>query len=497
RVDLSVGGKYIIWYEKEDSNFYSHGVETGELTCLTCDIEADFYDSDHDKPSLPGSYGLAGFTKGDESVLIYSRYDIWKIDPSGNKLPINLTGQTGSNESISYRYRHLEYDDPFIPLKKSIFLEGFNEATKETWIYSSSALLSMKPVALSEGNYHYKLQSRARNADVLCWSKEDFDEYPDVYVSDPEFKQKHKISDANPQAVDYYWGSANLVHWTSYAGDDLDGILYIPEDFNPEKKYPMLVYFYEKRSERLHWHVSPAPSRSSLNFALAVSKGYVVFVPDIPYRTGNPGQSAYDAVVSGAIAMCDQFSFIDRDNIGIDGQSWGGYQVAWLITRTNLFKAAMAGAPVSNMISAYGGIRWESGRSRMMQYEDGQSRIGGTLWQETDLYIENSPIFRVPEIETPLLIMHNDNDGAVPWYQGIELFVAMRRLNKPAWMLVYNDEAHNLSKWPNKVDLSIRMTQFFDHYLKGAPVPEWMATGIPAIDKGKTDGYRFMESEDK
>jgi len=185
------------------------------------------------------------------------------------------------------------------------------------------------------------------------------------------------------------------------------------------------------------------------------------------------------------------FPFIDRKKIGIQGQSWGGYQTAWLITQTNMFAAAMAGAPVSNMTSAYGGIRWESGLSRMFQYENNQSRIGATLWDKPLQYIENSPLFYVPKIKTPLLIMHNDNDGAVPWYQGIELFTAMRRLNKPVWMLTYNNEEHNLKaeSWANRMDLTIRMKQFFDHYLKDEPMPWWMQYGVPAIQKGKELGY--------
>jgi dipeptidyl aminopeptidase/acylaminoacyl peptidase len=490
---LSPAGKYIVWYETGDSNYYSHSNETGERACLTCGIDATFHEVRHDQPSPPPPYGIAGFTENDESILIYSRYDLWKMDPAGRKIPVNLTGYAGHDGRISFRYRHLEYDDPFIPLKKPVILEGYHELTRETGIYSASAGISRKPVVLAEGPYRYRVDSRARDADVLCWQREDFDEYPDIWVSDMDFREQYRATDANPQAGEYFWGSPRLVHWDSYAGDRLDGILYIPEDFDPSRKYPMLVYFYEKRSNRLYWHVSPAPSRSSINIAMAVSNGYVVFVPDVTYREGYPGQSAFDAVVSGTLAMCGQFPFIDRENLGIDGQSWGGYQVAWLVTRTGLFKAAMAGAPVSNMTSAYGGIRWETGASRMMQYEEGQSRIGGTLWDRTELYLENSPIFRVPDVETALLIMHNDNDGSVPWYQGIELFVALRRLGKPAWMLVYNNEEHNLSRWPNRVDLSIRMMQFFDHYLKDAPAPAWMDEGIPALEKGRTDGYELID----
>jgi dipeptidyl aminopeptidase/acylaminoacyl peptidase len=158
-----------------------------------------------------------------------------------------------------------------------------------------------------------------------------------------------------------------------------------------------------------------------------------------------------------------------------------------------MFAAAMAGAPVSNMTSAYGGIRWGSGMSRMFQYEGSQSRIGGTLWEKPWRYIENSPVFFADKVGTPLLMMHNDEDGAVPWYQGIEYFVALRRLNKPVWMLTYNGAPHNLKRRADCKDLSIRMLQFFDHYLKGAPAPVWMEHGIPAVDKGKKMGYELIK----
>jgi dipeptidyl aminopeptidase/acylaminoacyl peptidase len=256
----------------------------------------------------------------------------------------------------------------------------------------------------------------------------------------------------------------------------------------------MLVYFYERVSDRLHKHYVPQPNWSIINPTYCTSNEYLIFMPDINYpKVGYPGESAYSAIVTGTLAMMDRYKYIDKENIALQGQSWGGYQIAYLVTRTNLYKCAMAGAPVSNMTSAYGGIRWKSGMSRMFQYEKTQSRIGGTLWNSTLQYIENSPVFFAPKVKTPLLIMHNDNDGAVPWYQGIEFFVALRRLQKPCWMLTYNKEAHNLMKRPNRVDLSIRMMQFFDHYLKGKPAPVWMTDGIPATKKGKMDGYELKK----
>ena len=280
----------------------------------------------------------------------------------------------------------------------------------------------------------------------------------------------------------------------SFDGQKLQGLLYKPENFDPSKKYPMIAYFYERSSDGLHNYSAPAPSASTINRTYAVSNGYLIFVPDIPYVIGYPGQSAYNAVVSGTYALLDQFDFIDPERLGLDGQSWGGYQIAYLITQTDLFTCAFAGAPVSNMTSAYGGIRWGSGMSRMFQYEETQSRIGGTLWEKPLNYIENSPVFYAPKVNTPVMIMHNDADGAVPWYQGIEFFVALRRLGKPAWMVSYNDEDHNLTKRPNRKDLSVRKMQFFDHYLMGAPMPYWMDKGITQIEKAKgVSGYELMK----
>jgi dipeptidyl aminopeptidase/acylaminoacyl peptidase len=286
----------------------------------------------------------------------------------------------------------------------------------------------------------------------------------------------------------YFWGTVELVKWMSLDNVPMSGLLYKPEGFDPKKKYPMIVNFYEKESDNLHQHVKPEPLRSAINRTVYTSNDYLVFVPDVVYKIGFPGESAKNCILPGVTSLIEK-GFVDEKNIGIQGHSWGGYQIAYLVTRTNLFKAAEAGAPVANMISAYGGIRWESGISRMFQYEHTQSRIGGTLWEKPMHFIENSPIFFADKIQTPLLILQNDADGAVPWYQGIELYMALRRLEKPVWMLNYNGEPHWPVKRENKMDFQTRMMQFFNHYLKNAPEPDWMKKGIPAVEKGITKGY--------
>jgi dipeptidyl aminopeptidase/acylaminoacyl peptidase len=312
-----------------------------------------------------------------------------------------------------------------------------------------------------------------------------------LYVS-TDLKKEIKLSAINPQQAEYNWGTAELVQWTTPKGYHSKGILYKPENFDPTKKYPLIAYFYEKLSEGLYSYLPPSPTPSRLPISWFVSNGYLVFAPDISYEAGHPGASAVEFVNSGVEALKKNV-WVDAAHIGIQGQSWGGYQVAYLITQTNMYAAAWAGAPVANMTSAYGGIRWESGVNRQFQYEKTQSRIGATLWDKPQLYIDNSPLFMLPKVKTPVVIMSNDADGAVPWYQGIEMFTALRRLNKPVWLLQYNDEAHNLVKRQNRKDISIREAQFFDHFLKGAPMPVWLAKGVPAVDKGKDWGFDLVK----
>lgn len=338
--------------------------------------------------------------------------------------------------------------------------------------------------------YTFTQVRKAKDADVYSWVQGNFSVSPNVYVSQGVNPTKtEKVSNSNPQMGNYNWGTAQLFKWNAYNGKPSEGVVYLPEDFDPDKEYPMLCYFYEIYSEDLYKHYDMEPSWSWINFPFYVSRGYVIFVPDIHYTAGIPGENAYNYVCSGVEELCKKYPNIDKKRIGIDGQSWGGYQTAYLVTRTNMFACAGSGAPVSNMTSAFGGIRWGTGDSRQAQYEVGQSRIGRNLWEAPALYIANSPVFYADRVETPLLIMHNDGDGAVPWYQGIEMFMALRRLGKPVWMLQYNGEAHNLKERRNRKDITRRLQQFFDHYLKGEPMPEWMKNGIPAIRKGREFGY--------
>ncbi|MBR5077091.1 MAG: prolyl oligopeptidase family serine peptidase [Bacteroidales bacterium] len=495
-------GKYLAWFNPEDGNWYSLNLATGAEVNLTGATGVNFWDELDDHP-LEGytPIGMPDWAGTDEFLLLRDRYDVWKFQPDGRKAEC-LTRGAGRRNRVTYsvvrldtqRNPYLFQDVQTLPVKGQVWLTSFNEVDKRNGYARVDVARGGEPQGfLAEKGF--SSVTKAADADVIAFLKGDFRHPNDLYVTRDNFLSETKLTSINPQQADYRWGDAQLVHWNAYDGTPLDGLLFTPDGLDRNGKYPMMIYFYEKYSESLYSYRAPAPSRSTVNISFYVSRGYVVFIPDIVYKDGHPGESAYNCICAGAEAMCRQFPFIDKSRMAIQGQSWGGYQTAYLVTRTDMFAAAGAGAPVGNMTSAYGGIRWESGNSRIGQYEHGQSRVGKTLWEDggLDLYIENSPVFHAPNVTTPVLIMHNDADGAVPWYQGIEFFMSLRRLGKPAWLLEYNDEAHNLVERRNCKDLSIRLQQFFDHYLQGAPEPVWMKEGIPYARKGNYFATELVE----
>ena len=482
---LSPGANFAVWYSELDSAWFTYNVKTGAIQSITNNNKHPFYDELNDMPDYPNAYGMAAWTKDDRHVLINDRYDIWQIDPTGQSAPLNLTN--GRASRTVYRYIQLDPEERFVEPGQRLMLYIFDEKTKASG-YGFLLLGAGQPIQLLKENFAYQRRpQKAKDADRLLFTKENFQTFPDLQYSDFTFQKPRKISTANPQQAEYSWGTIELYEWTSLDGRRLQGLLVKPEGFDPKKKYPMLVNFYERSSDDLNDYRTPVPGRSSINYSYYTSRGYVVFNPDIVYSTGYPGEDCYNSVVSGVTSLIDK-GFVDKDRIGVQGHSWGGYQVAYLLTKTDIFKCAESGAPVVNMFSAYGGIRWETGLSRQFQYEHTQSRIGGTIWEYPMRYIDNSPLFEMDKVNRPVLIMHNDKDGHVPWYQGIEYFTSLRRLGKPAWMLNYNEEPHWPLKLQNRKDFQTRMSQFFDYYLKDAPKPQWMERGVPAIEKGILQG---------
>jgi dipeptidyl aminopeptidase/acylaminoacyl peptidase len=484
---VSPQGKYVYWYNAAQKHYFVYNVETGTTKNVTAKITVPLYDTENDVPDYPSAAGITGWTANDEYFLINDEYDIWQVDPTATALPLNVTNSFGRKNKNRYEYVKLDPEKRFIDKEETVLLRSFNTQTKFAGYATKKINESSNPLLLTDGAVAYGQFAKAKDADVYLFQRSTT--ASNELYSATNLNNPTKLTDVAAQQKEYNWYSTELIKWKMLDGKMSEGLLFKPENFDPKKKYPVIFYFYERDADNLYRYGGPAPSASTVNFALFASNGYLIFDPNIYYKTGEPGQSAYNSIVSAAKYL-SKMPWVDSTKMGLQGQSWGGYQTAWLITRTNMFKAAGAGAPVSNMTSAYGGIRWGSGLNRQFQYEKTQSRIGATLWQRQDLYIKNSPLFSADKVNTPLLIMHNDADGAVPWYQGIEYFTALRRLGKKVWMLQYNGEDHNLVERKNRKDLSIRLSQFFDYYLKDAKPAKWIKDGLPATEKGKDWGLK-------
>jgi dipeptidyl aminopeptidase/acylaminoacyl peptidase len=478
---LSPGGRYVTWFDKGAWSAYD--TRTGRTATLTTPTSGVRFDQETwDTPSTPAPWGIAGWTKDDATLLLNSRFDVWEIDPSGTRPPRVMTDSAGVRANTVLRLVNLDPTTPWVDATQPVYLSAFNERTKQSgWWRDRLGTTTPAEVLLME-DARWQLLGKARGADQFLVTRQTYTEFPNLRTG-TSLTQTTPISDANPQQSEVRWGSVELVEWRSTDGRPLQGLLYKPEGFDATRQYPMVTYFYEQLSDGLHQYNAPS-GRNVVNPTVYASQGYLVFFPDIAYEDGYPGPSALKSIVPGIQSLIAR-GFVDPKRIGTSGQSWGGYQTAYMITQTNLFAAAFAGAPVANMTSAYGGIRWESGFARPFQYERTQSRIGGSLWQYPLRFIENSPLFQADRIQTPVLIMANDADGAVPWYQGIEMFIALRRLGKEAYLVNYNGDGHNPRKRANQKDIDRRMLQFFGHHLKGEPMPDWMREGIPYLQKGR------------
>jgi dipeptidyl aminopeptidase/acylaminoacyl peptidase len=478
---LSPGGRYVTWFD--DGKWWSYATATGRTTNLTGALASVRFDQETwDTPGTPEPWGIAGWTEGDRSVLLNARYDVWEVDPAGARPARVVTDSAGVRGRLVFRVVTFDPDERFLDSRAPLYLRAFHDSTKASGFYRERLDRAAAPERLVFADRAFGPLLKAKTADVFAVTQGTFTQFPDLWAG-RRLDSLARLSDANPQQSRYRWGTAELVSWRNDDGKALQGILYKPDGFDPAKRYPMVVYFYESLSDNLHQYHPPF-GRNTINPTVYSANGYLVFFPDIAYTQGFPGKSALKSVVPGVQALVAR-GFVDPAAIGIAGQSWGGYQTAYIITQTHMFAAAVPNATVANMTSAYGGIRWETGLARAFQYEKTQSRIGGSLWEYPERYIENSPLFFADRIETPVLMMSNDNDGAVPWYQGIEMFVALRRLGKEAYLINYNGDGHNPRKRANQLDIDRRMQQFFAHHLRGEPAPDWMRVGIPFLRKGR------------
>ena len=479
-LNWSKDGRRAVFFDGRDWNVVN--VNDTTVVKLTANTGVRFDNEENDSPRQAQPYGLAGWSKDSEWVLVYDQYDVWQLAANGS-ISRMVTSGLGRRKKIQFRYsplsesprnRTIDQDSPLI-------LRGENLETYDSGFWTASMDFDAQPKQLLWGSKNYRTVLKAKDTDKIVFTAQSFTETPDLHIADSTFSAPQPLSTLSKQVQAFNWGSDEIMTFRNTDGVALKAALFKPAGFDPAKKYPMIVYIYERRSQELNNFPTPRPT-NSINPAFYTSQGYVVLQPDIIYKVGYPGQSALNCVMP-AVDAAVRLGYIDEKNVGIQGHSWGGYQIAYMVTRTNRFKAAEAGAVVANMTSAYGGIRYGTGLPRQFQYERTQSRIGGSLWDYPMRFLENSPLFAADRVETPLLMMHNDADDAVPWTQGIEFYLALRRNGKETYLFNYNGEPHNLRRRANQKDFTIRMKQFFDYYLMSAPKPDWMERGIPYLER--------------
>lgn len=491
-VRWSHDNRWIAWYA--DKQWFAADSRDGSVRALSASLPHAVHDERHDMPEMPGAYGTAGWTRDGQSLLIYDRYDLWQVFPDGRPAR-NLTAGYGRQNRIELRLNSLEANEPGaekrgIDLSQPLTFRAEEETTRDTG-FIRIAYLGAAPERLLWAKKDYRYAGRALEADTFLLLGSRFDEFPDVLVTDFKFSTPKKATIGGAQLEPFLWGSAELVNYRGPNGEELQGMLCKPANFDPTKKYPMVVYIYERLSQIVNRFMAPAPT-VVIDPAFYTSNGYIVLMPDIVYTEGHPGQSSYRCVMAATDAVV-ALGFVDEKAIGLQGHSWGGYETCYIITQTDRFRAAEAGAIVGNMTSASAAMGDSSGRSRQFKYEKNQSRIGATLQESPDLYIENSPVFQAHKVTTPLLIMHNDHDDIVPWPQAVDFFLSLRRHGKEVYLFNYNDELHSLRRRADQQDFARRMHQFFDHFLKGAPAPAWMTDGIPFLERDE-EKLRFREA---
>jgi dipeptidyl aminopeptidase/acylaminoacyl peptidase len=476
-VSLSPGGRFVAYYSQ--GHWFLYDVRKKQTRRLTGAIAVPFSDPDHDLPDRAPAFPSAGWTENGRSVIIYDKYDIWEFftRPRGKDF-ICLTQGKGRETGTVFRIQPINPDALFFKKHEKCLLTAYSETNKSTCFYTlTMGKAGARPLTADcQGATHRFLQ-KAANADKIIYTRENHDEFPDIHVAGLDFLSLtggEKVSALQEQLENVLWSRCELLEWKTADGVSLQGLVVKPGDFTPGKRYPVLVYCYERFSHQLHRFPYVGVNNSPC-LPYYAGEGYVIFLPDIRFKTGAPGQSAVDCIVPGVRKLIET-GIADPGAIGIYGHSWGGYLASFVITRTRMFAAAAVGAPAVNLTSAYNAVRWRGGAPRQFHYEKSQGRMGKPLWEIPELYIRNSPLFSAPAIETPLLIEAGDNDGVVPWSQAVELYLALRRLGKKCILLQYNEESHHLKKYANKLDYTIKLKEFLDCYLMKKKAPFWIVS---------------------
>lgn len=490
------GGRLLYF---EGGHFYAHDMRSGSSLNLTREIPVSFIDTEDDHNVIDPPQGPLGWTSDSRRVLLSDGWDVWLVPADGKG---NATALTDDGRKNGVRYQRtysLDEDERGIDLNKPVYFGIYGEWTKKAGV---SLLENGKPgmQRLLWDDAVFSTMMKAAKAPVFVYTRETGRDYPDYYATDARLAGGRRLTVAAPQQKDFLWSSGEmLIDYVSDKGDKLQAALFLPADYQKGKSYPTIVYIYEKLSQNLNRYTMPG--YSGFNKSVYTSNGYAVLMPDITYKINDPGMSAVWCVLP-ALKAAEATGIVDPARVGLQGHSWGGYQSAFLVTQTDAFAAAVPGAALTDMVSMYSSIFWNSGGTNQPIFESSQARFAGGFWNNLEAYVRNSPVYQAERVKTPVMLLHNNKDGAVDWNQGIEYYNALRRLKKPVIMLEYVGENHGLQKPANRKDYGMRMREFFDHYLKGAPAPDWYKNGVPYIKlkdylKETADKMKPAEKEDK
>ena len=474
----SPDGKSFLYYE--DGNYHVYSMESGQTRNITAAAQISFVDAEDDHNVIKPPAGTIGWAKDSASVLLSDNWDIWQIPVAGGAA-VNLTGN-GRKDQIRYQRRYpiepIAERAQGIDLAKPQYFAAYGEWTKKAGIAKLTPGKSGVEL-LNWSDASFATLTKAQNADQYVYSRSTTTEPSDYYIADASLANGQRLTDQRPQVSSFAWTEGvTLVNYTSDKGDKLQAALFLPAGYEKGKAYPTIVNIYEKMSQGANQFANP--TANGFNRSYYTSNGYAVLLPDITYKVNDPGMSAVWCVVP-ALKAAIATGIVDAKKVGLTGHSWGGYQTSFLVTQTDMFAAAVAGAPLTNMISMYSLIYKNTGGGNGAIFEASQGRFKGGYWDNWDAYYRNSPVFFAKNVKTPLMILHNDKDGAVDFTQGVEYYNTLRRLQKPVIMLEYIGENHGLRKPSNMRDYTVRMKEYFDHYLKGAPAPEWLTKGVPRL----------------
>ncbi len=489
----SDGGRWHISYD--GANYAALNLDTRESFDLTSSLPTVFADTAYDTPTdvlPPHGFGPGGWLEGDAAVFLYDEHDIWRIAPDGS----GATRITrGLEDDVTHRLiREFDFstgqmnvfgdddDEPGFDPNSPLYLSLYGELTEKRGygrlmptVAGAAAAPTVEQLVF-EDRYISGL-TKADSADVYMYSAQAFDVPPNRFIGRADLADARQVTDANPFISEYAWGRSELVSFVSEGGRDLQAVLLYPADYVEGTRVPMIVYTYEMLSPQMHFFGTPT-ERNYYNRTVWTQQGYAVLLPDIVYTAREPGVSAIESV-RAAVAKVVEMGVADPEGVGLIGHSWGGYQATYLPTRVDIFAASVAGAPLTDFVSFMGAIHWNPGMPEVDHWETGQARMEVPFWDDMEAHFRNSPIHKVHEMETPLLMAFGNEDGVVDWDQGTEFYNFARRAGKQMVLIVYEGEDHGFRQEPNQVDYHRRILEWFGHYLKGEPAEKWITDGIP------------------